>query len=54
MLQVNGVGNFNVSLAGNIGFDNGQESKMSNGVLITVEATKTASGLLAYGISFGD
>ncbi len=54
VLQVNGVGNFNVSLAGNIGFDNGQESKMSNGVLITVEATKTASGLLAYGISFGD
>lgn len=43
---------YNVTLAANVGYENGTASQLVNGVRVEVEATRTATGLLAYGIEF--
>lgn len=49
-----GTTTYNVTLADNVGYENGSASQLVDGARIEVEATWTASGLLAYGIEFRD
>jgi len=41
-----------VTLAPNVVFSNGSASQLINGASVEIEATQTASGLLAYSVSF--
>lgn len=43
-----------VTLATNVGYEEGSASGLINGVRVEIEATSSSAGLLAYGISFKD
>jgi len=45
---------YNVTLADNVGYENGSASQLVNGARIEVEATQTTTGLIAYAIEFKD
>lgn len=45
---------YNVTLSDNVGYKNGTASQLANGARIEVEATQTATGLIAYAIEFKD
>lgn len=52
VLTLSNGDSLDVTLAKNIGFENGTAIQLVNGVRIEVEATNTSAGLVAYGISF--
>lgn len=52
VLTTGGGTSYNVSLSSNIGYEYGNSASLVNGARVEVEATKTANGLDAYGISF--
>ncbi len=45
---------YNVTLADNVGYENGSASQLVNGARIEVEATQGTAGLTAYAIEFKD
>jgi hypothetical protein len=45
---------YNVTLADNIGYENGTASQLINGARVVVEATHTSTGLIVYAIEFKD